>query len=98
MKYSGDVQVGGKLAGVGQRLIDTVSKGIISQAFETLDRVLEERNSAEAEGREAVYEGASQKDYAAAVARGMLSAPWVKWTLAVLIIVLIGVIAVLILN
>ncbi len=82
MKYTGEVQVGGKLAGVGQRLIDTVSKSIINQAFDTLDRVLVERTAAEAEGREAEYKGASEKEYAANVAKdlvdGALSAPWVK--------------------
>ena len=82
MKYTGDVQIGGKLAGVGQRLIDTVSKSIINQAFDTLDQFLVERTVAEAEGREAEYQGASEKDYAASVAKdivgGVLSAPWVK--------------------
>jgi carbon monoxide dehydrogenase subunit G len=82
MKYTGDVQIGGKLAGVGQRLIDTVSKSIINQAFDTLDQILVERKAAEAEGREAEYQGASEKDYAATVAKdlvgGVLSAPWVK--------------------
>jgi carbon monoxide dehydrogenase subunit G len=94
MKYIGEVQVGGKLAGVGQRLIDTVSKSIISQAFETLDRVLEERSAAEVEDREVEYQGASEKDYAAAIAKdmlgGILSAPWAKWLLGILIIVVIG--------
>jgi len=82
MKYTGEVQIGGKLAGVGQRLIDTVSKSIINQAFDTLDQNLVERTAAEAEGREAEYQGASEKDYAATVAKdlvgGVLSAPWVK--------------------
>ncbi len=94
MQYTGEVQVGGKLAAVGQRLIDTVSKSIISQAFETLDRVLKERVAAEAEGREAEYQEASESDYAAAVAKdmvgGFFSAPWVKWLLGILIIVVIG--------
>lgn len=94
MKYVGEVQIGGKLAGVGQRLMDTVSKSIISQAFETLDRVLAERSAAEVEDREVEYLGASEKDYAAAIAKdmlgGILSAPWAKWLLGILIIVVIG--------
>jgi hypothetical protein len=94
MKYIGEVQVGGKLAGVGQRLIDTVSKSIINQAFETLDQVLAERSTAEVEDREVEYQGASEADYAAAVAKdlvgGILSAPWAKWLLGILIIVVIG--------
>jgi len=99
MKYTGEVQIGGKLAGVGQRLIDTVSKSIINQAFDTLDEVLAERSMAKAEGREAEYQGASEKDYAATVAKdlmgGILSAPWVKWAVGVGILLVIGLILLL---
>jgi hypothetical protein len=94
MKYTGEVQIGGTLAGVGQRLIDTVSKSLINQAFATLDQVFEERTAAAAEGREAVYQEASQSDYAAAVAKdflgGILSEPWLKWLVVILILVVIG--------
>jgi carbon monoxide dehydrogenase subunit G len=93
MKYAGEVQIGGKLAGVGQRLIDTVSKSIINQAFETLDRVLAERSAAKVEDREVEYQGASEKDYAAAIAKdmvgGFFSAPWVKWIVGILVLVII---------
>jgi len=75
MKYVGEVQIGGRLAGVGQRLIDTVSKSIINQAFETLDQVLAERTAAGKEGREAIY----KKD--------VLSAPWMKWVLGTVVLV-----------
>jgi len=96
MKYAGEVQIGGKLAGVGQRLIDTVSKSIINQAFETLDRVLAERSAAKVEDREVEYQGASEKDYAAAIAKdmlgGILSASWVKWLIGIVILVIIGII------
>ena len=34
VKFEGDVQVGGTIAGVGQRLIDTTSKMIIKKFFE----------------------------------------------------------------
>jgi carbon monoxide dehydrogenase subunit G len=93
MQYTGEVQVGGKLAAVGQRLIDTVSKSIISQAFDTLDQVLAERVAAEGEGRDAEYQEASEADYAAAVAKdmvgGILSAPWVKWALGIVVLAII---------
>ncbi len=95
MGYTGEVQIGGKLAAVGQRLIDTVAKSIISQAFETLDNVLAERVSAAAEGRGTSYEKASESDYAAAVARDMLSAPWVKWVVGIGVLVIIGLIVLL---
>ena len=61
MAYTGEVQIGGRLAAVGQRLIDTVSKSIISAAFETLDHVLAERVAAADENREVSYEKASEK-------------------------------------
>lgn len=37
MHYTGDVQVGGKIAGVGQRLIDSTAKSIIRQGLVALD-------------------------------------------------------------
>ena len=37
MHYSGDVQVGGKIAGVGQRLIDSTAKSMIRQGLTALD-------------------------------------------------------------
>jgi len=37
MDYSGDVQVGGKIAGVGQRLIDTTARSLIRQGLQALD-------------------------------------------------------------
>lgn len=37
MHYSGDVQVGGKIAGVGQRLIDSTAKSMIRQGLAALD-------------------------------------------------------------
>ncbi len=71
----------------------------ISQAFETLDNVLLERSAAEAEDREVVYQGASEKEYAAAIAKdmvgGILSSSWAKWLIGVVILVIIGIILVL---
>jgi len=102
MKYIGEVQIGGKLAAVGQRLIDTVSKSIISQAFETLDRVLAERTIAAAEGRSASYQAASEAEYAAAVARdflgGFFSSPAARWIAGIFIGVVIGILLLLILR
>jgi uncharacterized protein len=95
MGYSGEVQIGGRLASVGQRLIDTVSKSIISQAFEILDRALAERKDAAGEGREAPIASASQGDYVAAVARDLLTASWVKWVLGALGLIIIAVILVI---
>ncbi len=40
MKYSGEVQIGGRVASVGQRLFDTVSKSMIKQGLEKLNEAL----------------------------------------------------------
>jgi hypothetical protein len=40
MKYSGEAQIGGKVASVGQRLFDTVSKGMIKQGLDKLNEIL----------------------------------------------------------
>jgi carbon monoxide dehydrogenase subunit G len=43
LQYEGDVQVGGKIAGVGQRLIDSTAKSIVRQGFKVLDEQLQAR-------------------------------------------------------
>jgi carbon monoxide dehydrogenase subunit G len=44
MKYDGDVNVGGTLASVGQRMIDSVSKIMIKTGFGMLDKALEKKH------------------------------------------------------
>jgi hypothetical protein len=51
VQYEGEVQVGGTIAGVGQRLLDTTAKTIIKRFFKKL--------TAEAEGGEARLESAA---------------------------------------
>ncbi len=46
--YEGDVQVGGTIAGVGQRLLDTTAKMIIKKFFEKLTEVVGEAPQAAA--------------------------------------------------
>ena len=43
MHYSSDVQVGGTIAAVGQRLLDSVAKMMMRQALEALNRELQAR-------------------------------------------------------
>ncbi|MFQ5737850.1 MAG: carbon monoxide dehydrogenase subunit G [Acidobacteriota bacterium] len=43
MKYQADLRVGGLLASVGQRLLDSVGKGMVRQSLEKLNQALEER-------------------------------------------------------
>lgn len=46
IKYSGDIQIGGRVASVGQRLFDTVSKSMIDQGLNKLNGILKERIAA----------------------------------------------------
>lgn len=69
MRYAGDVLIGGKLAGVGQRMLDSVSKSIIRQGLETVNKAVEERVAAEAEGREAQFTPPTETEFAAQVAK-----------------------------
>jgi carbon monoxide dehydrogenase subunit G len=50
MRYSADLQVGGKIAAVGQRLLDSVSKLLTRQGLEALNRELTARLEGEGEG------------------------------------------------
>lgn len=43
LRYEGEVQVGGRIAGVGQRLIDSTAKSIIKQGFKMLDEQIQGR-------------------------------------------------------
>ncbi|KAF0111780.1 MAG: hypothetical protein FD147_582 [Chloroflexi bacterium] len=43
LKYAGDVNIGGTLASVGQRMIDSVAKSMIKSGLEKLEKTLEER-------------------------------------------------------
>lgn len=70
MKYEGDVQIGGKLASVGQRSIDTVSRSMIRQGLTALDSALEARLAAQAAGKQEVeYTPPTEAEFAAAVAK-----------------------------
>jgi hypothetical protein len=71
MKYEGEMQVGGRIASVGQRLIDSASKSMIVQGLESLNNSLKAQEEAEAEGREVTYVPPSEAEFAAAVARDM---------------------------
>ncbi len=48
VNYQADVQIGGTLASVGQRLVDAATNSVMQQGFERFNRVLTERRAAEA--------------------------------------------------
>lgn len=72
MKYEGDVQIGGKLASVGQRMVDTVSKSMVRQGLDALNKALEARMAAKATGAEVEYKPPSEAEFAASVAKDMV--------------------------
>jgi carbon monoxide dehydrogenase subunit G len=43
MKYAGEAQIGGKVASVGQRLFDSVSKSMAKQGLDTLNEILKSK-------------------------------------------------------
>ena len=76
MKYTGEMEIAGKLATVGQRMIDSVSKSMMKQAFEAMDNALQLRIKAKAEGRsleDLDYNAPSEIQFAAGVAKDMIS-------------------------
>jgi carbon monoxide dehydrogenase subunit G len=98
MKYEGEVQIGGKIASVGQRLLDTASKSMIRQGLETLNKALEMR-VAKSEGQEEVeYNPPSEAEFAAAVAKDMagemLSPSRMVW-IAVAVVIVVVIVAVI---
>ena len=66
MTYEGDILVGGKLASVGQRNIETVSKSLVKQGLAALDKALEARVAASA-GEAVAYTPPSETEFAIAV-------------------------------
>ncbi len=102
VKYTGDLTVGGKLASTGQRMIDTVSKSMVRQGLEALDKALQARVAAQAENRPVEYKPPTEAEFAGAVARdvagGALSSPKVRMALYIIPVIIALVILVLILS
>ena len=72
LSYDGDAQVGGRIASVGQRLLDSSAKSIIKQSLEGLNDTLTARAAAAAGGAEeeaAAVRAPSQAEFAARVAK-----------------------------
>jgi carbon monoxide dehydrogenase subunit G len=93
MKYEGEVQIGGRLASVGQRLIDTASKSMINQGLDTLDQALQARIGADSDQGEIEYKPPSETEFAASVAKDMagsvFSSQWVTWIAIAVVVILI---------
>jgi carbon monoxide dehydrogenase subunit G len=96
MKYEGEMQIGGRIASVGQRLMDTASKSMIRQGLDTLNKALEARVT-KSEGQEEIeYKPPSETEFAAAVAKDMagemLSPSRLIWIAVAVVIVIVAVI------
>jgi len=94
MAYDADAQVGGRIASVGQRLIDSSARAIIKESLEGLNANVTVRANA-AEGEEAVVIKASQAEFASKVAKEVakdLIPPPARAALIALALVGIGVV------
>ncbi|MCP4203269.1 MAG: carbon monoxide dehydrogenase subunit G [bacterium] len=70
MTYAGDAQIGGRIAGVGQRLLDSSAKAIIRQSLGGLNTVLGGAGTTEATtASRAPTAAPSQAEFAANVAK-----------------------------
>ncbi len=73
MEYEGEVNIGGALASVGQRMIDSVAKSMIRTGFETLDKALAARLAAKETGSEVVdFKAPTEAQFAKEVAKDMV--------------------------
>lgn len=99
VRYEGEVQIGGRLAGVGQRLIDTASKSMTRQGLDALNKALQARVSAKSENRAVEYAPPSETEFAAAVAKDMageMLSSRMMWVAIAAIIVIVIVVVILI--
>ncbi|MFL7890433.1 MAG: SRPBCC family protein [Anaerolineales bacterium] len=99
MQYQGDLEVGGRLASVGQRMMDSVSKSLLKQGLDSLNQALLARVSSAESGEVVDYEAPSEAQFAASVAKDMASDAlasrkvwWIGAAVVLLIIILVIVI------
>ena len=101
MQYQGDLEVGGRLASVGQRMMDSVSKSLLKQGLDSLNQALLARVDSEASGEKVVYEAPSEAEFAASVAKDVageaLSSRRLWWFAGAAVIILI-IVVILLLN
>lgn len=102
MRYESDAQVGGRIAGVGQRLLDSSAKAIVKQSLEGLGEVIaatvaaREEGADEGEAKAAAVEAVekpSQTEFAASVAKEVakdLAPAGSRWILLVGVSILIA--------
>jgi len=93
MQYQGDMEVGGRLASVGQRMMDSVSKSLLKQGLDSLNKALLAREDSEGTGEAVEYEAPSEAEFAASVAKDMageaFSSRRLWWILGAIVLILI---------
>ena len=93
MHYQGDMEVGGRLASVGQRMMDSVSKSLLKQGLDSLNQALQARVSTEQSGEKIEYKAPSETEFAASVARDMasdaLSSNRLWWIIGAVVLVVV---------
>lgn len=72
LNYTGDMNIGGTLASVGQRMIDSVAKSMIKTAFETLDKTLEAKLAEIETGEKVEVKSTTTGDFAKSVAKDQM--------------------------
>jgi carbon monoxide dehydrogenase subunit G len=93
MQYQGDMEVGGRLASVGQRMMDSVSKSLLKQGLDSLNQALIARVTSNDTGEQVEYEAPSETEFAASVAKDMagdaLSSRTLWWIVGAIVVILI---------
>lgn len=93
MQYQGDMQVGGRLASVGQRMMDSVSKSLLKQGLDSINQALLARQESLSTGEEIQYQPPSESEIAAAVAKDMagevLSSRRMLWIAGIILVLVI---------
>ncbi|NIT57476.1 MAG: hypothetical protein GWN00_14975, partial [Aliifodinibius sp.] len=87
MKYIAELQVGGRLASVGQRMLDTVGRSLTRQGLEAMNHALKTRMDTYSD-KEEKYTPPSQSDIARGVAKDVVKESFlsnkVVWVVAAL--------------
>ena len=95
MQYQGDMQIGGRLASVGQRMMESVSKSLLKQGLDSLNQALLARQTSQTTGEQVEYKPPSESEFAASVAKDMAGEVfssrrviWIAGAILILIIIL----------
>lgn len=93
MQYQGDMEVGGRLASVGQRMMDSVSKSLLKQGLDSINQALIASLDSEQTGEAVAYEAPTEAEFAASVAKDMageaLSSRRLWWIAGAVVVILI---------